>query len=665
MAYSRSHESTPPLRRARVACKACNARRVKCDANSGQPCWHCRIRDLPCELIESRRGKYTRKRKASKRSQEPTNESPCSVAPGDSLDASNNTRSPATQPHSQSQSDSQLGHLEDSAGLTYTLEMDYTPNSGSTEKLKVHYPIPAAVGDRLAFNQGPTVKEPIYCSDPFFMPPRHVADGLIHAFFEHVHPAYPVYDRKGFMQLYLQGKTSPLVLQTIFFLGFTVGPDSLIRESGYSNRTTARKTHYLRAKALYDADHEGDPLKVVASLLLFGFWWLGPEDQKDTCYWVGCATNVAQALGMHRSSQPGMSREVRSLRKRIWWAIYTRDRHTAAAFGQPCRIRDEDCDVEPLTEDDFQFDSDYDQTLISPQRDFQVSYVIEMSKLAMILGDILVGEFSPRRPAREKYDTGTLANRLAEWESHLPDQLRRPPPHGSSEAMFWARMLYMSYHNYHVLLFRPKSIENLSPTEAERDACARTAADSITRIAEDLLATETIWPGQIHLVPALFGALSVHTIVICRKDTVRQKLAENKSRQCLLALSELSKSWPVRIWFARAFANLMRRLTGRGGSIVNVSSSIAGNRRSLAAASSPAPCIDSNAASSDILGFSELSTQPAYFSFHHAHDQQIADQLMYDSFIAGYLDSTFDPDLLLYNSLEPLLPLSVEEPSQQ
>ncbi|KAL4750709.1 hypothetical protein BDW72DRAFT_203713 [Aspergillus terricola var. indicus] len=588
MADSRSHNSTPPLRRARVACKACNARRVKCDANSGQPCWHCRIRDLPCELIESRRGKYTRKRKASQRSQVPANESPCSVVPGDSLDTSDNTNSPFTQCVNaierlnipQDQQNGGRGTQSagtDSAGLRYTLEVDYTPHSGSTERLRVHYPIPAAVADGSAFNQGPAAGGAVHCPDPFFMPARHVTDGLIRAFFEDVHPAYPVYDRRSFMQLYPQGKASPLVLQTIFFLGFT--------------------------------------------------------DQKDTCYWVGCATNVAQALGMHRSSQPGMGREVLSLRKRIWWAIYTRDRHTAAAFGQPCRIRDEDCDVEPLTEDDFQFDNDYDQILISAQRDFQVSYVIEMSKLAMILGDILVGEFSPRRPALGKFDTRTLANRLAEWELHLPDQLREPPPHGSSEAMFWARMLYMSYHNYHILLFRPNSIEDLSPTEAERDTRVRAAADSITRIAEDNLATETIWPGQIHLY-------------------AHESLP-------------LENSWPVRIWYAKAFVNLMRRLTGRGGSIVNVSSSIARNRRGLAASGSPSTCTDSNATSSDLLGFSELNTLPAYFSFQHAHDPQMPDQPMYDSFIAGYLDSTFDPDLLLYNSLEPLLPLSVEELSQQ
>ncbi|KAL5045364.1 hypothetical protein BDW71DRAFT_86390 [Aspergillus fruticulosus] len=64
-----------------------------------------------------------------------------------------------------------------------------------------------------------------------------------------------------------------------------------------------------------------------------------------------------------------------------------------------------------------------------------------MSKLAMILRDILFGEYSPRRPALRKFDTGALANRLAECVSHLSDKLQGAPPNDSTEATFWARTL--------------------------------------------------------------------------------------------------------------------------------------------------------------------------------------------------------------------------------
>ncbi|KAL6229262.1 hypothetical protein BDW75DRAFT_249973 [Aspergillus navahoensis] len=673
---SSPNESTHAVRRARIACKACNARRVKCDAVIQQPCWHCRIRQTPCELIESRRGKYFHARYARKRRCRDQH-IPCSA---------DQTAPDAPKPSAKLSRPGQIlqnphkHHLPDSLYLIYTIEILYKPREGSTEPLKVHYPIPASIAAQTASSPGLCIAEPVSLREALTMPACHIAHLLIRAFFELVHPAFPVIDRENFTRLYPQGQVSPLVLQAIFLVGFTVCSESLIREAGYSDRAIARKTHYLRAKMLYDADYEKDPLSVVAALLLFGFWWSGPEDQKDYSYWVGCATILALSFGIHRSSsQSGMSQSARSLRKRIWWSIYVRDRHTAAAFGRPCRIRDEDCDIEPLTGDDFQFDSDYDQALIPAQESFHISYAIEMSKLAIILGDILIGEFSPRRPATQNLDPEALADRLTQWECQLPTNLRRLPLDASLGAPFWANMLYTSYHNCHVLLFRPETIGGLSPAEAEMDVRARMAADSITRIAEDILAAGTIKYAQVLLVPALFGALSVHTLTLCCKDPIRQKLAENKSRQCLLALCELSGSWPVKIWFAKAFANLMRRLTGvEIGSVVNVPSSTAEDfdgvafseeSASLTRSFSPGPVTSGNSTASDILPRFEPSFRSPLAEFLvSGYTSLPADQLLYDPFPFGHIDNTFGPNMTLYNSLGPTLPNiedSTEEASPQ
>ncbi|KAB8255475.1 fungal-specific transcription factor domain-containing protein [Aspergillus pseudonomiae] len=693
--------STPVLRRARVACRACNARRVKCDAADGQPCWHCRTRQTPCELIESRRGKYTRRHtrardvNRSARPQEIKDPSagkrpqmrPIDSGQTDTIhrtteggrhDRDNGVEIPGVgiaginaRDRSQNGQEQSPPHLQppgEPTSLSYVVEVVYSPNDGSTEPLKVHYPIPASIADRPDTNHAPRLEEPVSLQEAFIMPPRNVADQLIQAFFRKLHPAFPVFDRQRFTRLYHQGQASPLVLQTIFFLGFTVGSEELVHTAGYSERATARKTHYLRAKALYDADYENDRMNLVAVLLLFGFWWAGPEDQKDPCHWIGCAIALAQSLGMHRTSQSAMSQPMRSLRKRIWWAIYTRDRHISAAFGRPCRIRDEDCDIEALDEDDFKFDDDYDQTLIPVQTSFHIAYTLEMTKLATILSDILIGEFSPHHAALDKYNTEMLAGRLAQWESQLPDQLRKTTPDGSLGASFWASMIHFSYQNCLILLFRPKAIENLSPAEAECDARGRMAADTITRLAEDLLGTGMIKEGLVHLVPALFSALSVHTIVICRKDPIRRQLAENKSRQCLLALSELASSWPVKIWIAKAFVNLLRRLTVQGSaSIINVSSSIANNRSNVALsarsnssglhqAHSPKQAILENSNRNELMSQASYIHGPQHRDLYPSGNlPQGADHIVYSSFWASYLDNTFDMDLLLHNSLGPTL----------
>ncbi|KAK1473943.1 hypothetical protein CCUS01_05533, partial [Colletotrichum cuscutae] len=512
--------------------------------------------------------------------------------------------------------------------LSYIVEVVHRPKDGSTEPVKVHYPIPACIADQSAYNHVPKVIETISLQEALTMPAPQIADQLIRPFFEIMHVAYPVFDRENFSRQYRQGQASPLVLQAMFLLGFTVCDDSLIEEAGFTDRATARRTHYLRAKALYDAEYESDHMNLVAVMLLLGFWWAGPEDQKDNCYWVNCAATMAQSLGMHRS-------------------------HTSAAFGRPCRIRDEDCDIEPLTEEDFEFDKNGDERLIPAQHKYHVAYVMEMAKLTIILGDIIVAEFSPRRAMIEKYEAKSLKKELRRWNSSLPAHLSPAPLDGSLGASFWASMVQFTYQYCHILLFRPKAIDNLTPAESERDKQARMAADAITRNAEDLLAAETIRSAQIHLVPTLFGALSIHTIVICRKDPIRRQLAENKSRQCLLALSQLSKSWPVRLWISKSFVSLMRRLTGQG-SIVNVTSSIHGpNYRTFApqyAGEEGNPAVLNSFRGSDgVLDSAGLNpSQPeapsGTESFHQA-----TDQVFYDTFWADYLDNTFDVDLLIHS----------------
>lgn len=46
----------PP--RAKKACRTCNARRVRCNVMEEQPCKNCKVGDIPCELMKSKRGKY-------------------------------------------------------------------------------------------------------------------------------------------------------------------------------------------------------------------------------------------------------------------------------------------------------------------------------------------------------------------------------------------------------------------------------------------------------------------------------------------------------------------------------------------------------------------------------------------------------------------------------
>ncbi|KAF1816898.1 hypothetical protein P152DRAFT_3545 [Eremomyces bilateralis CBS 781.70] len=59
-----SADTAPSLRRrrAKMACKTCNSRRVRCNVLEMRPCANCAAADIACELLPSRRGKYQRKK---------------------------------------------------------------------------------------------------------------------------------------------------------------------------------------------------------------------------------------------------------------------------------------------------------------------------------------------------------------------------------------------------------------------------------------------------------------------------------------------------------------------------------------------------------------------------------------------------------------------------
>ncbi|GMF89999.1 unnamed protein product [Aspergillus oryzae] len=239
------------------------------------------------------------------------------------INAREGPQSGQEQPHPR------LQQVGESVSLSYVVEVVYSPKDGSTEPLKVHYPIPASIADRPGANYAPRFEEPVSLPEALTMPPRDLADQLIQTFFERLHPAYPVFDRQKFTRLYRQGQASPLVLQTIFFLGFTVDLDT--------------RPDRLSCRLRFGDDKISYNTLVVTYLLV--------------------AT-------------------------------------------PPC---------------------------------------IPNSSQNRSVGDILIGEFSPRRDALDKYDTEGLATRLADWESQLPDQLRKTTPDGSLGASFWASMLQFSY----------------------------------------------------------------------------------------------------------------------------------------------------------------------------------------------------------------------------
>lgn len=453
-------------------------------------------------------------------------------------------------------------YLNEPFSLAYMVQVVCSPPN-HCKSIGVHYPIPESVLERAGdgIYMDTAQRHYLQSRHAFDLPEKNISDALLQVYFQHFHPAFPIFDRKTFGELYLSGLTSTLALQSIFFIASTLCEEALLREAGFRDRRDATLTFYIRAKALYDSDFERDKVTVTAALFLLGFVWQSPEDQKDSWQWLGQAISTAQTLGMHRSTaRSSLRSHHRSLWKRIWWSIYVRDRLTAAALGRPVRIRDEDCDIEPLEWADFEEPETGAADICGMIHPCHIHYAIEMSKLAVLFGQVLVTKFAPSRNSSLQ-EMDAITARLSAWYRQLPRDLDKDSVPGTV-SFFWSRMIHAAYDLCQLLVYRPQRIDPMSTRDIKNWTKAVAAANSVSRIAEDLLTTGVLRFGQLHLVPSLFAALSVHCIDVCGKEGEQCCLAEQQSRHCMLALSELSHSWPVAGWILRLFTSLMKRLTG-------------------------------------------------------------------------------------------------------
>ncbi|KAJ5682705.1 hypothetical protein N7462_005870 [Penicillium macrosclerotiorum] len=138
-------------------------------------------------------------------------------------------------------------------------------------------------------------------SGVFQTPSKLVSDNLIHTFLKYSFPVFPIFNWTEFYAKYNNGATSPLLLNAIYMVATFHASESVLSDAGFSSRYIAGLTFYRKAKALYDSNHEFDGVTTVQATILMSNWWGGPMEQKDTWYWLGVSSSLAQSLGMHRS----------------------------------------------------------------------------------------------------------------------------------------------------------------------------------------------------------------------------------------------------------------------------------------------------------------------------------------------------------------------------
>lgn len=343
-------------------------------------------------------------------------------------------------------STSRIMYLGETFNLTHLLYQT-SPNYQQYAH-KLHYALPLKPRVRLASQTGEeerTVLELLRLQHAFDIPSKEICHELFHVYFQFVHPHYPILDRCDFAYRYQDPSDPPsyLLLQAVLFMAAGHCTTSLLHDAGLGTRYEARLTLFKRAKALYDADWESDQVSIVQALFLMSFWWNSLTDQKDTWYWLGSSISLAVTLGMHRSTRySDLSPDNRRLWKRIWWSLFTEDKHAAAALGRPAHVRSKDCDLEPLDESDFK-EEVLTSTLFGSQEKVHVSYAIALSELSQVLEQVVENAFQAQdQPSPITSETLQRCHEsLRTWKESLPEELQFHP----DSHCLWTNNLHIAH----------------------------------------------------------------------------------------------------------------------------------------------------------------------------------------------------------------------------
>lgn len=174
----------------------------------------------------------------------------------------------------------------------------------SANKRKWQYPIPEVVCRRSAsFSLFASRKarkiEQLTREGAFDFPEPAVCEMLLKAYFEWFHPCFPVVDRVDISQSCNDKTISPLLLQSMLFIGASLCSDEALHAAGFCDRYETKFHFYDRGKEIFDADCETDSLSKLQAVFLLSFWRSTPGHEKDTRYWLGAAISLAQTGGLH------------------------------------------------------------------------------------------------------------------------------------------------------------------------------------------------------------------------------------------------------------------------------------------------------------------------------------------------------------------------------
>ena len=170
-------------------------------------------------------------------------------------------------------------------------------------------------------HQGTSLPDPFSSSLPG-LPPKHVADNLVHQYRTTLHPTLPLIHWPSFAEQYENAykdgslRGVPRIWSALLFAVFACGT---LHRSWYDGQK------YLEiSKSLIDIWTEDPTLDHARVALLSSIFLIEMNLKSAGWTWIGFAVRVSFDIGLHCEAGTWSTIEM-EMRRRVWWCVYACD----------------------------------------------------------------------------------------------------------------------------------------------------------------------------------------------------------------------------------------------------------------------------------------------------------------------------------------------------
>ncbi|PLN80281.1 fungal-specific transcription factor domain-domain-containing protein [Aspergillus taichungensis] len=586
-------------KRAAAACHACHARKVRCSiSRTGPPCTNCSLDNswvdprragLSVDILRRPRG-TTRTRRRGNNPPRPSSHAGSIIQDGANLGE------PVYRPmtghfghHSELQdgrSTSPQSMLQtacspvygDPQGIALVAEVCEPERQGKSG----HFIVASLSSGSI----DPDTLEYLKRKGCFDLPAFEIQQELVKTYFHYVHPFFPVVQISSFLQAFEsqeQKGASLHLLWSVFLAAANFADTTTVQSAGFESRKTMKRSMFLRAKALYDAEYERSKITLIQAVLLMGFWYADTEDRIGPWHWNGVAISLCQSIGLHRQPDASFngvqygSSVNRDLWMNLWWSCFFREAWLSVGMGRPMRIDLEHSDTQRpdasaserlcsgLTEaqrKEYLPDNPHDLFLLWDQ----------LLCVTSILSRILAVQHLAKRTLLSQSDVIDLDRELRGHHGHL-DYLR---------ASVTEPVLTLHMHHFELFfestlltLYRPFILQSLghqaatTNDKATRDWLssaerkATTAAMNTTNILSNMITADMIRLSQSLICIVLVPTLQIHLLHSVSPRKLVQRLGSHQLDLCMMVVNELKVTYFGAEILSRLFTRARETINSR------------------------------------------------------------------------------------------------------